>query len=50
MSGIHGWLAVLVRTFAEDRNTRSHVFYRVLNEVPTLLMVFVVVLAVGKVV
>jgi protoporphyrinogen IX oxidase len=48
MSGAHGFLAGAVRSFAEDRNTRSHVFYRVINEVPTVLMVVIVVMAVAK--
>lgn len=30
--------------FAEDRNTRSHKFFRVMNEVPTILMVGIVIL------
>jgi putative membrane protein len=37
----------MVRIFAEDRNTRDHVYYRWFNEVPTLIMfasVFLVVL------
>ena len=48
MTGIHGWLARMVRDFAADRNTRGHRFYRVLNEVPTLLLIAIVVLAVVK--
>ena len=48
MSGIHGWLARMVKDFAADRNTRGHRFYRVLNEGPTLLMVAIVVLVVVK--
>jgi putative membrane protein len=37
-----------VRDFAADRNTRSHKFYRVINEVPTLLMIGAVILVVVK--
>ncbi|MGH1570559.1 protoporphyrinogen oxidase HemJ [Methylobacterium sp. P31] len=48
MSGIHGWLARMVKDFAADRNTRGHRFYRVFNEVPTLLMIGIVILAVVK--
>ncbi|XYD06547.1 protoporphyrinogen oxidase HemJ [Methylobacterium sp. NMS12] len=48
MSGIHGWLARMVKDFAADRNTRGHKFYRVLNEVPTLLMIGIVILAIVK--
>lgn len=48
MSGIHGWLARMVKDFAADRNTRGHRFYRILNEVPTLLMIVIVILVVVK--
>ena len=48
MSAIHGWLARMVKDFAADRNSRGHRFYRVLNEVPTLLMIVIVVLVVVK--
>jgi protoporphyrinogen IX oxidase len=48
MSGLHGWLARLVRDFAHDRNTRAPRFYRILNEVPTLLLIGIVILAVVK--
>ena len=37
-----------VKEFAADRNTRPQRFYRVANEVPTLLMIGIVVLAVVK--
>ncbi|MCJ2011148.1 protoporphyrinogen oxidase HemJ [Methylobacterium sp. J-076] len=48
MSGIHGWLARMVKDFAADRNTRGHKFYRVLNEVPTLLLIVIVILVTVK--
>ena len=48
MSAAHGFQARWVRDFAADRNHRSHRFYRVANEVPTLLMIGIVVLAVVK--
>jgi putative membrane protein len=48
MSGIHGWLARMVKDFAADRNSRGHKFYRVLNEVPTLLMIVIVILVTVK--
>jgi len=37
-----------VRAFAEDRNDKSQRFYRFINEVPTLLMIVIVVLVVVK--
>src|SRR3982074_77663 len=39
MSGMHGFLARCVKDFAADRNTRSQRLYRLINEVPTLLMI-----------
>jgi protoporphyrinogen IX oxidase len=46
--GLHGYLARCVRTFAADANQRPAKFYRVLNEVPTALMILIVILAVVK--
>ena len=48
LSGVHGYLAGLVRTFAEDRNRRPARFYRILNEVPTVVMALIVFLVVFK--
>ena len=48
LSGFHGWLVGRVRAFAEDRNDKSAVFYRAMNEVPTLLMIGIVILVVVK--
>jgi putative membrane protein len=48
MTGVHGFLSGRVRDFALDRNTRSQKFYRYLNEVPTLLMIGIVILVVVK--
>ena len=36
------------RAFAEDRNRHSERFYRMVNEVPTLLMIAIVILVVVK--
>jgi putative membrane protein len=48
LSGYHGLLARFVRDFAADRNARSVRFYRMINEVPTLLMIAIVILVVVK--
>jgi putative membrane protein len=37
-----------IRLFKQQRNTHSHTFYRYFNEVPTLLLVGIVVLVVVK--
>jgi protoporphyrinogen IX oxidase len=48
LSAVHGFLARCVRDFAADRNTRPQRFYRIINEVPTLLMILIVILVVVK--
>ena len=48
MAGMHGLMARWRRAFEEDRNPHTHRFFRVMNEVPTLLMIAIVILAVGK--
>ena len=46
MSGFHGMLGGQLRKFAQDRNDKAARFYRVLNEVPPVLMVFIVILVI----
>jgi putative membrane protein len=48
MSAMHGFLGRCVKDFAADRNMRSQKFYRVINEVPTVLMIGIVILVVVK--
>ena len=48
MSGVHGMLSRYRRDFAADQNRHSEKFYRIINEVPTLLMIAIVLLAVLK--
>jgi putative membrane protein len=48
LSGVHGFFARCVKNFAADRNTRSQQFYRIINEVPTILMIGIVILVVVK--
>ena len=48
LSGFHGFLSRLVKDFAADRNTRPARFYRMINEVPTLLMIGIVILVIVK--
>ena len=48
MSAIHGFFVRWVRDFAADRNRHSQKFYRIVNEVPTLLMIGIVILVVVK--
>lgn len=48
LSAVHGYLSAAVRRFAEDRNAKPARHWRVVNEIPTLLMVAIVVLVVVK--
>jgi len=44
----HLYCGKLLADFARDRNTKSHVWYRWFNEVPTVLLVAAVILTVVK--
>lgn len=46
--GYHLYCGHLLKQFRDDRNTRSHRWYRVFNELPVLVLIAVVVLAVVK--
>jgi protoporphyrinogen IX oxidase len=48
LSGIHGLMVRWVRDFAADTNQHSQKFYRIINEVPTILMIGIVLLVVVK--
>lgn len=44
----HFYCGKLLKSFAEDKNQKGHVFYRWFNEFPVLLLVGIVVLVVVK--
>lgn len=46
--GYHLYLGRLLSLFKADRNRHGHVFYRILNEMPVLLLVAIVILVVVK--
>ena len=48
LSAFSGVLAKWTKDFAADRNTRAPRFYRIANEMPTVLMVLIVILAVVR--
>lgn len=48
MSALHGFLSRCVRDFAADRNRHSQRFYRIVNEVPAVLLLGIVILVVVK--
>ena len=48
LSALHGAMSKWRKDFMEDRNTRSQRFYRIANEIPTVLLVIVVVMVIVK--
>ena len=48
LSAFHGFLARWRKDFAADNNRHSQNFYRIINEIPTLLLIAIVLLAVVK--
>jgi len=48
LSGVHGMMSRYVKDFAADRNRKSQKFYRIFNEVPTVLMILIVFVVVLK--
>jgi protoporphyrinogen IX oxidase len=48
LSGLHGIYERRLKEFAADRNTRPARYYRILNEVPTVLMIGIVILVIVK--
>jgi putative membrane protein len=44
----HAWCGKLMLDFRQERNTRSHVWYRWFNEIPTVILVAIVLLVVIK--
>lgn len=48
LAAMHGLMSRWRRDFAEDRNRRPAYYFRLMNEVPTVLLIAIVVLAVVK--
>lgn len=48
MSGFHGFLGQCQRAFEQDKNVRTEKFYRLINEVPTVLMIVIVIMVILK--
>jgi protoporphyrinogen IX oxidase len=48
LSALHGFLSRAVKDFAADKNRRSAKFYRIINEVPAVLMALIVILVIVK--
>jgi len=48
LSGIHGMLVRHVKAFAADKNGKTPRYFRILNEVPAVLMLGIVILVIVK--
>ena len=48
LSAVHGFFSRWVKDFAADRRPRTQKFYRIINEVPTALMIFIVIMVIVK--
>lgn len=48
LSWAHGYFSAAVRRFAEDRNEVSQRHWRMINEIPTVLMIGIVILVIVK--
>jgi putative membrane protein len=48
LSGMHGMFSRWRRDFERNANTRTQRFYRIVNEVPAVLMILIVILVVVK--
>ncbi len=48
MTGLHGWLSARRRDFEHDRNTHTSRTYRMINEIPTVLLIGIVVLVIVR--
>jgi len=48
ISGLHGLFVRWQRDFAADRNRRPARFYRIANEIPTLLLIAIVILVIVR--
>jgi putative membrane protein len=48
MTGLHHYYGRLLRDFRDDKNRHSARFYKIINEIPTVLLVIIVFLVVFK--
>ena len=48
LSGVQGFYGTLLRAFAQDRNIRSHKFFRSINEIPFVIAIVIVIMVIVK--
>lgn len=48
LSGFHGMMARYLRGFASDANEKPAKFFRMINEIPTVLMIVIVIMVIVR--
>lgn len=48
LSGFHGFMARHLRAFANDANEKQAKFFRQINEIPTVLMIVIVIMVIVR--
>ena len=48
LTGYHFYLGILLNKFKLDQNQKSSKFYRYINEIPTLLLIFIIFIVIFK--
>lgn len=48
LSAVHGILSKRVRVFAEDKNDKPARYFRIINEIPTVLMIGIVIMIIVR--
>jgi putative membrane protein len=48
LSGYHGFLSKSLKDFELDRNKRSSKFFKIINEIPTIILIIIVFLVIFK--
>ena len=48
LSGYHGFLSKCLKDLELDRNKRSSKFFRIINEIPTIILIIIVFLVIFK--
>ena len=48
LAGVHGFMVKCQKDFAQDKNQRPQKFFRILNEIPTILMILIVITVIVK--
>jgi protoporphyrinogen IX oxidase len=46
--GYNHWCGYHLKKFAQDKNTRSHIYFRWFNEIPVLILIAVVILVIVR--